>query len=401
MAAIINMRGTGDWSTSEAPTAFSDKILYHYPDGPARFTMLLGRLSPKPVDSYKFTIFEQGLQVQRAKLTGTHTETATTINLDTGTSLGSYPGAYFRKGYVCMVERTREVIVVDTNPASTATSLSVVRDINGDASSEDYSLVATDYIIVIGTAHAEGADVPRAISENPDEVYNYLQIFRTPLSLTGSALEEYLRTGKPEANEKFKIGLEHSRAMELAFFFGQRNSTTIDGDTVKFTGGLNYFVTSNVTDFSSAGGISLTTWENFLEPIYSAPGGAEEKVAFCGSQAMVALNRLAMENSSMNVVPGDRTFGLRFKEYEHAHGTLMCMSHPLLSQNPSYKDAIFIVDTKNTRRRYKKNRDTKYLKNRQSPGVDGIIHEFLTETGLELQHEATHGIAYGVSAYLP
>ena len=403
MAAIFGMRDTGDWSTAEAPTAFSDRILYHYPDGPARFTMLLGRLAPKSVDSKKFTIFEQGLQLQRIKLGATQAEDVTTLTLDSSGDYaqGAYPGAFLRKGYVCMIESTQEVIVVDTNPAATATTISVVRDLNGAVADNDYSTTAADYLIVIGSAHPEGADVPRSLSENPDELFNYNQVFRTPMSLTGNAQEEYLRTGKPETAEKFKIGLEHSRSMELGFIFGQKASTTVDGETVRFTGGLNHWITSNVGSFATAGGISLTTWENFLEPIYSAPGGMDEKIAFCGSQAMVALNRLAMENSAMNVTPGDTTFGLKFKRYEHAHGSLQCMSHPLLSQNATFKSSIFIVDAKNVRRRFVKNRDTKFLKDRQSPGVDGITHEFLTDTGLELQHEATHGVAHGITAYIP
>jgi hypothetical protein len=44
-------------------------------------------------------------------------------------------------------------------------------------------------------------------------------------------------------------------------------------------------------------------------------------------------------------------------------------------------------------------RDTKLLRDRQSPDADATLDEFLTESGLEVHFEQVHGVLYNVNAY--
>ena len=84
----------------------------------------------------------------------------------------------------------------------------------------------------------------------------------------------------------------------------------------------------------------------------------------------------------------------------HAWGELKLVNHPLLSEHAEWTKMMFIVDTRNIKYRYAKGRDTKFLRNRQNPGQDRVIHEFMTKCSLELQHERTHGIATGISEFI-
>ena len=60
--------------------------------------------------------------------------------------------------------------------------------------------------------------------------------------------------------------------------------------------------------------------------------------------------------------------------------------------------AMFILDMDYIKRRPLRNRDTKLLPNRQLPGQDRVVFDYLTETSLQLQNEAAHGVIYGFAA---
>ena len=62
---------------------------------------------------------------------------------------------------------------------------------------------------------------------------------------------------------------------------------------------------------------------------------------------------------------------------------------------------IFIVDMNYVSRRPMRNRDTKMLTNRQGPGIDGVINEYLTETSFQIAHNDVHGLIHGVTSIAP
>lgn len=398
MAAVLGMRGTGSWDSNERPTNFRSKILYLYPNSPAILTALTGMLKTEAVDDPKFTIFEKGLPLHRAKLTGTHDTAVTQINLDTGTSeLGATPGKIFRAGQVVMNERTLEVMWV-TDVDAAYEHIDVIR--GGSVGSTAASMVATDYILVIGNRNEEGAGVPSSISETPETGYNLTQIFRTPLKLTGTAKETYLRTGAAQPELKRQAAERHAIEMEWAFIFGRRfEGTGSNGFYERTTGGALQFLATNVSDFS--GTLTKTAWESFLEGVFTVPGSRSEKLCLCGNKALTSLNAMAQAYGFINLTPTSESYGMKLMSYETPYGTLQLKSHPLLSQNPGFSDWGIVIDTGNLVYRPLKNRDTKYLTNRQSPGDDAIIDEFMTECGLELRHESTHGVFKNATVFQP
>jgi hypothetical protein len=56
-----------------------------------------------------------------------------------------------------------------------------------------------------------------------------------------------------------------------------------------------------------------------------------------------------------------------------------------------------VVDLDYVRRRPLQNRDTSLLRNRQNPGDDVEIHEYLTEQSLEFAVEQAHGLLSGIT----
>ena len=173
MAAILGMRGTGSWDgTNVRPTNFRDKMLYLYPDSPSILTLLTGRLKSEATDDPKFTIFEKGLPPHRVQVDGNHAAIATDIALD-DTVYGD-PQDLFPIGSVVMCERTLEVMWVTDN--TTADQITVARGKGSVAAAEINPAGTTDdHLLIIGSHHAEGANVPESVSFNPTERYNYTQ----------------------------------------------------------------------------------------------------------------------------------------------------------------------------------------------------------------------------------
>ena len=417
--AVLGMRGTGSFSSDERPTNFREAILREYPGGGAVLTMILGMLKSESVDDPKFTIFEQGLPTQVLVVGAGYNTTATTITLSTTASdytgagfsaadaavLASNPGRNFKAGHMVRNDTTEEIMHVTGRSDSTITVERGVGDVAGDSvcTYPTTGIAGTqgDTLTIVGSSHEEGADYPTSVGYDPSTRYNYIQTFRTSMTLTDDAAQTYYRTGNINETKKFDCAMEHSIEMEKAFLWVHRELMTgqTNGQPQRTTGGCSYFVTSNTDDFSSTG-LTKTGLNNFLRPIYIVPGGTTNKLALCGAQCMGVLNDYAEAYGHMNVEPRGSTYGLQIRTLVHAWGELSLVNHPLMSEHPVWTKAMFIIDTRNIKYRYLRGRDTRFLKNRQGNGEDMVVHEYMTKAGLELQHERTHGIATGIDTFI-
>lgn len=398
MAAVLGMRGTGGWASGQRPTNFREGLLYLYPNSPAILTMIMGKLKSESVNDPQFTIFSKGLPQMRAMLDDSLTSgdgSADTVVLPLETSADE---SCFRAGQVLINERTQEVLWVSSVTDDDSGEITVAT--RGSVGTAATAMLNNDYVLIVGNRNEEGAAVPTSISFNASTTVNYTQIFRTPLILTGTAKETYMRTGDIEKELKREAVERHAIEMEWAWIFGASHEATgSNGHGERTTGGLLEYVTSNVYD--AAGTLTKAGWEGFLEDVFSVPGGESEKLLVCGNKALTALNAMAQAYGHISLTPTSDTFGLKLMQYETPYGTLQMKGHPLLSQNPGFADWGIVIDPRNLRYRPLKNRDTKFLKDRGSNGADASTHEFLTEAGLEVRHENTHGILKNAATFEP
>lgn len=412
MAAILGMKGTGDFSTSERPTNFREKILREYPDGPAPLMMLLGMLKSEQTDDTKFTIFEQGLpdQVHTISSTANGAAAASHVEFVLSTTTHTNPAYYFKVGHICYCETNGEVVlVVGKKAGAENTTLVVQRDIGTSATYGNSTTVAADVaastITIIGSAHEEGADYPDSVMLAPETSWNFIETFRTSMTLTDDAAQTYYRTGNIEENAKFDCAMQHSMEQEKAFFFGKRERITgsIETKPQRFTGGIKFFIdaasTSNTLDASA--GLSRNTFLDFLRPIYTVPGGSQNKIAFCGATALGVMTQYAEDLGQIFLEPKDKTYGLQIRTLVHAWGELKLVNHQLFSEHSTWTKSMFVIDTRNIMYRYLRGRDTRFLRNRQGNGEDRVVHEFMTKAGLELRHARTHGYATGIDTFIP
>lgn len=387
MAAILGMRGTGNFTADERPKNWREKILALFPNGEAPLTAILSQLASEGTDDPEFNWWEKRLPLQRL---------ATNAAFTTETTLTFVSGAKDAvAGTILIVEATAELVRVTTDPANDTT---LVVERSWGTVGTGGGIGSGGFLTIIGNVHEEGSAVPTSRSYAPTKIRNYTQIFRTSLRLTRTARRTRLRydSSGPYIEAKREALSLHSVEMEKAFLFGEAvESTGAAGFPMRSTGGLMTFIVTNKGGslFNQNGTLTQTELDSLCEEIFRY--GSNEKLVLCGSTFLNAISALAKNNGTVNITPASTTYGMHITQWTSPFGTLMFKNHPLMSQHPLWRKDAFVIDTRNLI--YRALDDTKFIKNRQNNGDDCSLDEFLTECGLEVHFEETHAYIQGVT----
>lgn len=381
MAAILGLRDS-QALLSDRFQNWRRQILYSFPNGSAILTAFLSTMKPEDTNDAVFNWYEKPLATQRTTLSASYTNVATTVSVTDIT---------FRANHLIMNESTGEIMQI-TSVDTTGLVLTVKRGAWGTAVA---SAGADDAIICVGNAVAEGASTPQILQIDPTPLFNYTQIFRTALGMTGTAKKTSLKYAKEgryveAAREALNY---HSIEMEKSFIFGVKALYTdsVTGNTLRTTDGVLTSVDDANVDTPAGGILTEDLWDDYSERMMRVcVDKSNTKLCIGGSGSMSVLNRLAKKVGRIELMPGDKTYGFRIQEWIQPSGTLYLYSHPLFTQHPVWRNYLIVVDIKALNYRYLTGRDTQRLTNRQNPGTDSQIDEFLTECGLELHFGTSH-----------
>lgn len=384
--AIAGLRGTGDWGTDERPKNFRETILWRQPNGMTPLTALLSKMGQESTDDPEFAWWEEQLDTIRVtETTGLAANTGSTTLTASGGGLTNLVA-----GDLLLVEKTDQATydneIVEVSAVASDTSATIVR---AQAGTTVAAIPASSVLMKIGNVYAEGTGAPTASSRNPTKLLNYCQIFKTTYDITETATRTRARTGDPLKNDKKRKMFDHSIAMEWAFLLGKKFETTgANGKPKRTTGGLRSFITSNVTVFSTTP--TETTFLNAVYPVFNySTGAGDERLVLCGNNFLNTLNQLA-KNSSTSRVNFDevvRVYGMALQRWILPQGVLYVKTHPLMNNHPIYNASAFIIDP--TALKYRYIRDTTFKDNIQANDEDRKKGQWLTECGLEVNHEKT------------
>jgi len=388
MAAVLGLRGTGSFDSDARPKNYREGILLLFPNASAPLTALMSKIGEESVDDPVFKWFEKGLPAQTLTMAGAQATTTDTVLLLTA---AGGMNKRVKPGHVLLNLSTSEVVWV--TDSSTTDQITVDRAQGSVAAT---AIGASDVWLVIGSANQEGAAVGESVTYDPSVVTNYCQIFRNVLNITNTAIAtriryadgQYLKEARREVLEL------HSIEMERAYLFGNAKEDTTGEQPVRTTGGFNTMVTTNVTDFG--GVVSIDDWEDFLEDVFE--DGSTEKLALVGNRSINTLNKIARNNYTVSATPESTTYGMKMTQWITPYGTLQIKQHPLLSKD-GFEDWGIVIDVQKLKYKYLRGRDTQYRENVQNPGDDATKNEFLTECGLEINHQTAHGIFKNATAF--
>ena|GEM_PF-889646 len=432
---FLGMRGTGDWVADQRPMNWREQILYLYPNGQAPLTAILSMMGSEAVDDPQFHWWTQEQTAVGGAVAGVYTLPDLSVAY-TGVPAGVAGDVVYVQITTTLANRIRtghQILLRDASDYTldvvgkvtevvrgTTNSVLAVKLLEDDNNSTTHDLSDCDTFKIIGNLNPEGGEMPDAIALNPTKVYNYTQIFRTPLSMTRTALKTKLRT--PEQRQKAKAeALEmHSWEMELAFLWGIRTENIGDNGKPERTtmGVINFirqYAAANCDDYTlnaayaglgwtAAGGGNV--WlRNMLEQIFRY--GATEKLILCGSGFLLGIDALVntplISGAVTQLQPGAKAYGMEIREWLTPFGKVNMKTHPLFSYDATTRNMGVVLEPRELTYRYID--DTQFYGESSSKShsegygqrrVDGINEEFLTECGLEFGLAQKCGLLNGV-----
>lgn len=446
MAAILGLLGTEDFSTQRFKN-YRRSVFYQYPQGAAPLNGVLSMLDEENTDDPEFNWFEKRLKDQRTT-TASQGSSKGPFKNSSDADLGDNATITSGTEYIVVVAATEQFrvghnikIKVDLNSAASTSEVHGV--VTALTSSTKLKFRATKTVttidngttnenvskecLIVGSAFAQGArDTTTQPYNLPVQFTNYCQIFRTPFSLTGTALKtgaKYDETG-PYKDKAKEHSVYHMVEMEKAMIFGQQVAY-VDGTTnlptygmggilwhlEQWEAGTAYGVTASTADTddnkriiaNSTGAISEKVYDGYLERLFRVTNNkTNEKLVLCGSGFLQTINSLYRSKSVLNAdLPMTDTYGMDIVKHRTSFGTLLYKTHPLFSQNPDLRFCALFLDVHNIKYRYLEGRDTELLKNREDNDADYRKDEYLTECGLEVRFPESHMFMKNVQDFTP
>ena len=346
------------------------------------FTLLTSLAGSQPATNPRFEWYEKGLRPKATQINngGGYTDgEAGAMTVDNG--------LVFQINDIVYVPRTGEVARVSASASTTVTWTS-----RGLGTTTAAALLDNDDLFVIGSANVEGGDVGIPDEWQEAQKYGLTQIFRRPfgVSRTRQGSESYF--GKPREQIRGEKAVEHAIDIERAFMFGVKDEVTSGNSVFRTTDGFFAIATSNVTDFLGAT-LSEPDVEAVMEDVFLHTASGDTRTLFASASVVTAFDQLGVDK--LQLVPSDKTYGLAVRQYVTSHGTFNIVKNRLLEDGAGGTgtgDWAMIVDPKMLKLRPFSNGATRLLLDRQGPGVDGWVDEYLTECGLQLTNPEVHGV---------
>ena len=359
MSGIAGLRGTGDWGTDERPKNFRERILFISPNGNAPIFALTSKAGKYSVNDPEFAWWAESQNLVRMNTSGSMIATDTLVTVvgvdPTATTMSALYGAAtnLKQGDVLMVEPTVDATTytqefVQVDQVISDTQFTIRR---GAGNTTPASIPNNSWLTLIGSSFSEGTSAPRAVTRNPIKFKNYIQIFKDTYELTGTAAETFARTGNAWSNDKKRKMFDHAKAIEMSFLFNPAG-VELTGDNGKplwYMGGLRTFIPAT-NQYVFTTGSDPTTAQKFADKLAPAfnfdLGGGDTRIGFCGNTARIELGKVIQAATGIKIELGNpvKLFGVDFQEFILPMGRLLLKSHPLLSQHPLYKSALYVLD---------------------------------------------------------
>ena len=270
-------------------------------------------------------------------------------------------------------------------------SLTVVR---GYGSTAAAAIESGARLTTLGVAMPENSSAPQPISTVEDTQYNYTQIFRTTIALSGTEAASKLYGGKDRNYQRREALVDHKKAIVRAMYLGQRKEDHSGSTTLRTMGGLKELLASAGHKAFEQSTAPLT-WDSFVSSV-AEPAflhGSSEKVLLTGSNLVKHILSWGIEKVQLTVK--ENKFGLDIKTLLTPFGSLLVV-HDRMLDTIGHSTHAFILDSSEMKYVHLSGRDTQLRLNIQADDVDGVMDEYLTECSLELHCPERHFHVTGI-----
>lgn len=298
-----------------------------------------------------------------------------------------------------------EVMLVTTIAGTSTGTITVTRDWSG--ASANATIADAAALRIIGSACTEDQDTPTQRYLAQTAKNTYMQIFRTPVQSTYTAMstKKYATEGKANdhAYQLTKAMIRHRSEIEGTGLWSKAYES-LSGSSSRWTSmGLKSIISTNKTSASTT--LTLTGFNTFCESIFKY-GSSDEKLLICAPKVLSAINYWSQSKLITHVQ--DTLFGVKVNRWSCAFGDFILKNHYRLEDGVASKngfgDEAYAVDLPSATLYYldggvRKIGDTKLFEDVQQDGTTVQVDEYRSQMGWGFRHEKRHGLLYGVGAY--
>lgn len=331
----------------------------------------------------------------------TYTSGSVTINFLAST------GAQVLPGTILKVLRTGEEmfvsVKVDTDTATVTRAI-------GTGGAAAAALVASEELQILGSSFGQYSFAPNGVSVEPLIVSSYLQTFRTSVEMSGRDMNSEVY-GLGEEQRLIEDRLEsHMTMMEKAFLFNAGYNATDGAAQTSAATAILGTLTQGIFDristnlFAVGGALDETTLENYFVALSRYNADVQDSlITFVGEAAMRALDSFARD--AVRYSENTTVLGVNVKNWQCSFGDFRLKKHGLFSPIGSANSAanggpvgsVLTVNPKNLGILTFKGRDTRFEKNIQYPGQDGVKHCWTSDKGLDAFNERSMAAMTGLT----
>ncbi len=388
-------KGTRDVAGFRRKVDFADKIALLEPSANP-LTLLLNRVGKKPTTDFRFQWMDDKLATKWGELDAP-TEVVAGASPGDETTHFVADQDVFAEGYTIKFIDTGEVAKV-VELISTD-QIKIIRGINMETNTD--AIPQDGKILILFNTSEQGAEKPKILHTRPSLHWNYTEIARTAVGITGTLNAMDLHGGNDKKYRLMKKGIEHAVAIERKILFGDRGygTETDTGEPTTYTrgvfewllqGGANHL---EVTD----GYLDPYVFNDWLISEAFRYGNKAGKVGFCGPTFMATIQNWGIYQ--LQTTTSEKTWGMAITNILTPLGSIPMVNHPEF--DGEYAGACIFLEIEELKYRYLQGRDTQLLKGRQNPSADAEIDEYLTEMGLEFKAPLKHSIVTGIDTSIP
>jgi uncharacterized protein DUF5309 len=384
---VTGARGPEDVTSARVVVDMKDDILLYLPSATPLLSLTGKMRGKRTTTQYRFDLLYQDEEPRTAQATAATAAGVTTIPVASG------QGARLPKFALLLNPRTGETVWVTGSHTGTD-SVPVTRGIGSTA----VDILAGDTFVFTRTAYEDGSGKGDLISAIESQDFNYTEIVKTPYGVTGRQNNTKLYGGKDLAHLRKIKGIEHAKSLEFQLFHGTRSSFNgTGGHLVTTSGGLDYYIKSNVWNLDG----TVPTERAFVEMLEEGMkwgrggnlDGSRTKWLLHSSRWATEIN--SWGNDRIRITPKEKVLGLDVKEFLSPHGRVMLVVDPILDYY--FPDRAYLLDLNHVRPAVFQGRDTKIMRDIQDNDVDGTEELILTDSGVEVELEASHVLIKGLS----
>jgi hypothetical protein len=406
MAVFANQTfNTSMLTTDLAKKSFASMITRLMPNGNAPLFGMTSMLKSETAVAVEHGFFTKTMIFPEFQANGAALVGDTTLTVD-DTSL-IVPGMVFQSAL------TFENVIVNTVVSST--QITVTRGLGTVAAA---AIADNTQFYQVGTAFEEGSVRPKALNITPVRITNLTQIFRNTWALTETARAVQVIAGHTSiAESRSDAAAFHAADIEKALFFGQKSSGTKNGQPFRTMEGLVqaiknpsnyppiYGGTPNVTTAGAT--TTFAQLEAALDPVFNQqtdPKIANERVLFCGGDAIKVINGIGRLYGEYQLVEGATSYGLQFNSFKLSRGNFRMIEHPLFNTNVQWRKMAIAVDLSTFHTAYLNGRQTESRefnmdgKTAQDDGIDAVGGTLTTELTCVIKNPPANAIIYNLTA---